>query len=254
MRADHRLVLVFLRCLLVSLSVGLLALAPLLLPRSTRAELRAVLAFAPVATAQPERLAATGTGDAYSLWLRLKAVPWIPLHAPDAADAASAGEKLAVLAEKGVAIWERVRRTQERYLWLAGQIDPPGGDYQAEFLWRPDQQLALLLADGRSIPAAEIIATRGSFFIGRQLRAMPLIRIAPGGSRMRFADFRTEFPSGAKCAIYAAFPAADWRGTDVVAVEVRPPEAWATVPGDSVADTTATAQAEREVPVAALPD
>jgi hypothetical protein len=145
----------------------------------------------------------------YGLWLRAKPVPFIPWDAPDAADATTAAQKLAVMADFGHAIWVRVRETQDLYRWFAGEIVPRTSRAD-EFLWPAEQRLALIVADGARIPAAEIIATQGAPFVGRQPRAMPLIEIAPAGARLKFSDILSEFPSGAKCAVYVAFPRAGW--------------------------------------------
>jgi hypothetical protein len=150
------------------------------------------------------------TGDLnYDLWLRAKPVPSIPWNAPEASDATTSAQKLAVMADFGHAIWTHVRETQDRYRWFAGEI-VPRADLADEFLWPGEQCLALVADDGARIPAAEIIATRGAPFIGRQPRSMPLIPISPAGARLKFSDILTEFPSGAKCAIYVAFPRAGW--------------------------------------------
>ena len=150
------------------------------------------------------------TGDLnYDLWLRAKPVPSIPWDAPDAADATTSGQKLAVMADFGHAIWTHVRETQDLYRWFAGEI-VPRASLEGEFLWPGEQRLALVADDGARIPAAEIIATRGAPFVGRQPRSMPLIAISPAGARLKFSDILTEFPSGAKCAIYVAFPRAGW--------------------------------------------
>jgi hypothetical protein len=147
----------------------------------------------------------------YGLWLRAKPVPSIPWDALDASNATTSAEKLAVMANLGHAIWARVRETQDRYRWFAGEV-VPRTSVDDEFCWPAEQGLALVVGDSARVAAAEIIATEGPPFIGNQLRPMPLIPISPSGARLRFKDFLTEFPSGAKCAVYVAFPRA---GLDV---------------------------------------
>ncbi len=143
----------------------------------------------------------------FGLWLRAKPVPSIPWDAPDAASATTSAEKLAVMANLGHAVWARVRETQDRYRWFAGEV-VPRTSVDDEFCWPAEQRLALVVSDSERVAAVEMIATEGAPFIGNQLRPMPLIPISPGGARLRFSDFLTEFPSGAKCAVYVAFPRA----------------------------------------------
>jgi hypothetical protein len=170
------------------------------------------------AFAQDRWEADTGTLN-YGIWLRVKPVPSIPWDAPDAADATTSGEKLAVLANSGHAIWVRVRETQDLYRWFAGEIVPRAG-VEDEFCWPAGQGLALVVTGGARVAAAEIIATQGAPFVGRQPRAMPLIAIAPAGARLKFSDILSEFPSGAKCAVYVAFPRAGWDAARVTGLAI----------------------------------
>lgn len=170
----------------------------------------------------PERWTADTHGQGFGLWLRAKPVPSIPLNAPDAPDAMTSGEKLALLADHGHAVWLRVRETQDDYCWFAGEVEPAVG--AREFIWPSTQQLALVLRDGRRVPAREIVATQGHPLVGGVPGPMPIISIYPAGIRLRFEDFMTEFPSGAKCAIYVAFPWQDWHANDVAALAILNPE------------------------------
>jgi hypothetical protein len=118
--------------------------------------------------------------------------PWRHLFYEDA---------LAVLANAGSPIWQRVRETQDSVSWHVAEVQPLDGE--TEFPWPPRGAVVFTLRNGIEVSAITVLSTSGRWTEPEKMRIVSL----DSGGWFAFDSLRSESLDGQKRVIlYLGFP------------------------------------------------
>jgi hypothetical protein len=180
---------------------------------------------------------ATSPDSSYTVWLKDVPIPEIPETVIDPRPGMAYGERLALMADMGLPIAEKLRDGQtlpdarRQCLWVGGRIEPGPRNTDGRFFWAPDMRLKATFADGTVIYADSLFVLPA----GDALAKLQPIRLWPrrAGWESSFDSITVRHTIGERTNnyrhLFAAFRAGelarnklDW-AQDCVAVEIERP-------------------------------